>query len=239
MRKLTGILVFALVFVLFSFTLALADSYDIPVVVSGKTVTVTVTVEDSAVISASTKSRGALVGKPVRIVEKKEVVEGGYWAELVPNALEIVKIEEDKFSGSTFYTSEANSAATDSRVYPYVSSNDGKLWLRFVAIMVTDDLMFSKGCTILADGEKFTLKFSPLESYREAGIGYYFEAVDIEIAGTKDVGMLQAIADAEDVQVRFYGQKNNHDHELTAKEKQTFVEALAVFELLGGDLENQ
>lgn len=239
MKKFIACLAFTLGLMIATFGTALADTYDIPVIVGGKVVTITVEVKDSAVISASTVSKGVFLGKPQVRIEEKKVVEGGYWAKQMPDALERVAIEKDKFTGSTFYSSELNVGALDSSVYPYVGTDGKRIWFRFKAILITDELVYAESCTIVADGEKFSLKFNPSDAYRDYGASYVFEGIDYAVSGNKDIEMLKTVANAENIQIRFYGHNSNYDHEVTKDEKRAFAEALAVYELLGGDLGEQ
>ena len=47
--------------------------------------------------------------------------------------------------------------------------------------------------------------------------------------------MLDAVAKAEKVTIRFYERSRTYDHALGEDEQRAFAEALAVYELLGGN----
>lgn len=219
---------------LFLFGTALANDYEIPVIAGGKVFTISISVSDSAIISATTKDSGVSVGKPV--AKAKAVGEPGEWAKLMPDALERVSVEKDKFSGNIFYFSKSIDSLTgQSQVYAYVGTDGKNPWFRLLVAMVTDRVLMFDGATVLADGQKFALTFKPLEGTHDyIGDNSFFDAADIQLSGKDDMAMLQAVAKAESVEIRFYARSDRYDYELSKTEKQAFAEALAVYELLGG-----
>lgn len=116
---------------------------------------------------------------------------------------------------------------------------DGKsLWFRFSANLIMDEPLIFNSCTIVADGKKYNLKF-PVASVNSEYLGYekFFASGDIGLNGAEERDMLDAVAMANDIEMRFYGLTGTYDHTLTKSEKNTFAEALAVYELLGGKLD--
>ena len=213
---------------------AMADTYEIPVIAGGKVITLTVDVENSRIVSA-TASKGVLLGK----VKKKEaglpVLNPGYWSQQIPNALDLVEVKKDEFTGSTFYTSRIP-VTGQNEIYPYVGTNGKSVWLRFVAILITDDPVTFDSCAIVADDKRFTLNF-PFPTVNTEYLGYqsYFSSGDIGLASVEEKAMLDAVAKAEKVMIRFYERGKTYDHTLGKEEQRSFAEALAVYELLGGN----
>lgn len=217
-----------------SFGAALADDYEIPVIAGGKVFTISISVEDHAVVSATTKTKGVSVGKPVEVIH--QTTEDGQWASLLPNALETVQIDKDDFSGSTFYTNKAVVSALGSKVYAYVGAKGDKRWLCLAAIMVTDKLLIFDRATVLADGEKFTLQFDLTTGTHEyLGDSSYFDAADV-VLESSDNAMVEAMASAKTTKIRFYTRNSTYDYVLSERDKKAITEALAVYELLGGKL---
>lgn len=213
---------------LLSFGTALADDYEIPVIAGGKVFTISVSVSDSSIISATTKDSGVSVGRPV--VKAKAVGEPGEWAKLMPDALEWVNRSEDQFTGNTFYSSKKFSAdRLGSQVTAYVGTDGNKTWFRLSAILVTDKSLLFDSATALVDGKKFHLKFNMLNGTHEyLSGGTYFDADDIEMQRK----FVDAVAVAKSVQIRFYTRNSTYDYTLSEDEMETFRLALAVEEMV-------
>lgn len=238
MRKTLAVSLCSMFLILIFSSVALADTYEIPVITNGKIITLSVEVEGGVVVSASTVARGVLVGKPVDVT-KKPVVEGGYWAELMPDALSRVEKSKDEFSGNTFYTSKFTILQDDGAIYPYIGTDGDDVWIRFSVFLVSEKATMFDNCTIVADGEKFTLKFNTLDAKLDFGAGNVYESNDIGLSGKSSMKMLQAVAKAKITKIRFYGRTEIFDYVITAQEKNAFIEALATFELLGGDIDKE
>ena len=213
---------------------AMADTYEIPVITGGKVITLTVDVEGGQIASA-TASKGVLLGKVKRKEPELPVLNPGYWPQQIPDALNLVEVKKDEFTGITFYTSRVP-VTGQSEVYPYVGTDGKSVWLRFLAILVTGDPMTIDRCTIVADDKRFTLDFpfSAVDT-RYLGNQSYFSSGDIKLASAEEKAMLDAVAKAEKVTIRFYERSRTYDHALGKDEQRAFAESLAVYELLGGN----
>lgn len=221
---------------LLTFGTAYAETFDIPVITGSKTITVTVQVEDNSIITATTTAPGVKIGNPVAKVQP--ATKPGEWAKLFPDVMDRVKIDEDQYAGSTFYTSKAaDKIIGESRVYPYVGTDGDKVWFRLLAILISDDSLYFDRATVLADGKKFSLKFNPLDATHDyLSGGNYWDSADIPLESKAELNMLQMLARAKTVNIRFYTRTSSYDHELSEVERVAFAEALAVYELLGGDV---
>ena len=90
----------------------------------------------------------------------------------------------------------------------------------------------------MADGERFDITFDTLAAKHEyLNGGLYLFAIDTKME-SEDIPMLQAVASAKSVSIRFYTRNSSYDYELSEDEQDAFIEALAVYELLGGKLDN-
>ena len=228
MKRVLLSLFFAGVLTIIAFSAVLADSYDIPIVVDGKAVTITIEVRGSSLVSTSTQSQGVLIGEPKKL-GKLNGTDAGHWAKLNPDALTKVVIDEDKFEGTTTYTSKTMKGNMDTQMYLSLTAKGKDLQLRIMALYVGEKELGLDECIILADGIRYKFELKPRFVLRDiTADGQYFEGAIIGIS-EKNFSDLEEIANASKVSVRFGGTIRNYDHDLSAAEKQTLSEILAVY----------
>lgn len=71
MKRSIAIPIFSLILTVLSFSTALAESYDIPVTVGGKVITITVEINNNVISSATATDTNVVVGKPVAKTQKQ------------------------------------------------------------------------------------------------------------------------------------------------------------------------
>jgi len=231
----------ALIISALSYSVMLADDYNIPVIINGETYTVTVSVEDNAVVTATSIVSSVVVGPIVDVTPKQEFI--GMWADMMDINPDDYLGEENEFSGYKFYNIDfdENFDPPSFNFIPYVglSSDTGA----FLRILLSAHAMGVMGgdfkVSILADDEPFSMSYKSYDMISDVWSGgnvrYEVDSLTID----SDVEMLKAIALADTVKIRFDSSRNANGYiqvELTPEQIAFVKRTLVIYAKLGGDL---
>jgi hypothetical protein len=143
-----------------------------------------------------------------RMMVKNDAVVGTRW---------ILSKSTPKYSNEDFF-----------HIY-VVGSQTAFRGLRFQARYSGSDWVFFEKIIINVDGKMFYLDFSYDEVDRDNGSGDVWETILIE-PSAEDILMLKLIADSKSTIVRFQGEDDKDDRELTAKEKKAISDVFVVWD---------
>jgi hypothetical protein len=137
----------------------------------------------------------------------------------------------DEFEGTTFYTDKRAPFYTNVNfVYPYIGEKNGNYWLRFRMQYTSSKWLFINKAIFLVDGAKFELT-GRWERDNDTRI---WEWSDIQ-AGSRELLLLNAIANSKSAKVRYIGSQYRDDRTITSKEKSVIKRTIDVYTALSSD----
>lgn len=149
------------------------------------------------------------------------------------------EIKEDKVDQLKWYLHEDMPEYIDTRCYivPYIGVKNNVPWICIRYNYTEDDWIFWESLTIVADDQRYTKYVGSFETTRDNGGGevweYYDEVLDRNQAlNSKDLQMLQAIADSEETIIRFQGDDYHYDYIVTKTDKSIIRDVLALYSAL-------
>lgn len=143
-------------------------------------------------------------------------------------------IEKDEFTGNAFYTHKKLLNSPDISVYiskrkfltPYLILSirySGKDW-----IFIDKYIFLNDGVTL-----EIIPKNEAEEVIRKAGYGYVSEKIDLEV--TPDIyRLLKSVSESDIVKLRYQGENNKYDIEISKKQKEAIKTTLEFYKALGG-----
>ena len=193
----------------------------------------------SEAIEALSEEEAAQVSNMADYESAKEAMTAEM-SEKATTLLSAMDSDEDPFNGVTFYYPagwswyDENTWVADQRsfILPYMGIDENNnVWLDVVYNYTGDDWVFWTSLTILADGEKFTQSYSSSQMVHDNSGGKVWEYID-DFPDAAGIDMLRAIANANEVLVRFQGRDYAVDITLSDTDKAAIRQTLEVFDAL-------
>lgn len=205
-----------------------------------------VSLESKAKIDEANKAYKALSSENKAKVTNYSVLEAaistydGIAKTVKEKALETYKdnfrVDYDKVEGISWYMPKNMPEYIDVRSYliPYVGVQNGKAWIGIRFNYTDDDWIFWEKLTIMVDGEKTVKYVGGLNTVRDHDGGVVWEWYDWMLdydapMDTKEIQMLQKIADSEETIVRFEGDEYYYDLTVSAKDKAMIKDVLEMY----------
>lgn len=142
--------------------------------------------------------------------------------------LKSFRVNNDEFENSSFYRDRRTpSYANENFIYPYIGEQNGQYWLRLKFQYAASEWLFIQKAIILADGQKFEI-YGTWEKDHDSDI---WEWLDLPVTESEYL-MLDDIANAKDVKIRYEGSQYRKDRTITSKEKDIIKKTLDIYDKL-------
>lgn len=224
-----------------SYSIALAGDFDIPVIIDGETYTVTVTVEDNSVVTATSTISGVVIGPITDLTSKQEIT--GTWADMMDIEPDVYLGETNEFNGYKFYNVDFDEDydSPSLNFMPYVGlSPESDAFLRiFLSAHATGVMGGDFKVSVLADDESFFMSYKSYDMTSDVWTGDNVRYEIDSLASDSDVVMLKAMALANTVKIRFDSSRNSQGYiqvDLTQAQIDFVKRTLILYAKLGGDL---
>lgn len=142
----------------------------------------------------------------------------------------------DQFQETTWYEPQCKPEYINRNAfYLYMGestseSTKGHTWLRWKMVYFGDEWIFFDEVIINVDGENYTKTFEYFDVEHDNNISGVWEYVDIPLED-EDIPLLKAIANSQKTLIRFQGDQNRYDREITQNEKYGIMDVLNAYEL--------
>lgn len=140
--------------------------------------------------------------------------------------------DEDEFKELVFYKHKNAPKYTNTRssFSAYIGQKEGVLpWVRMDIVYVAKDWLFIKNIQIKADEEMFKITPDHGQMKRDNSGGKIWEWLD-KLATTEDLNMLNTIANAQKVAIRFNGDQYYDDFNMSETDKKSLKDVLGLYE---------
>jgi hypothetical protein len=149
-------------------------------------------------------------------------------------ALSAMRTSTDEFDGTTWYKDPTHPQYADNnalRAYIGSSPAGGPPWLRLLVRYSGERWLFVERIRVLVDGREFELEPGYGGMKRDAGGGDVWEWYDTSV-GRNERELINAVADADRVKVRFVGDQYHRDWEVPTSQVAAMRRVLLAYEEL-------
>lgn len=142
----------------------------------------------------------------------------------------------DDMNGITWYRDRTSPQYTNyNGFFAYIGKEEGSNpWLRLRIQYAADDWLFIEKYIIKVDGRIYTIseeKYGEIET--DNGSGGIWEWLDRTV-NQNEFEIIKAVANGENVKIRFVGKQYHKDKTITSKQKLALRNVLDTYEALGG-----
>lgn len=169
-------------------------------------------------------------------VEETVVEEEVYDSVKVDSLKKFSRIKKDEFSNLTWYEPKACPKYRNSNgVYCYFGGNEYRATssLRFTIQYYASDWLFIEYAIFLIDGN--TYRFNHEFADRDNAGGYIWEWIDIPIESYSDKQIIEAIANAKSVKIKFIGKQYYDTRTLSATQISGIKQNFELYKAMNGD----
>jgi hypothetical protein len=146
-------------------------------------------------------------------------------------------IKTDNLEGITWYQDKSSPRNINKNgFYLYIACRDYNYpSLRLKIQYADDDWLFINKYQIYADGVKYLIEPKNDKIKRDNGGGDIWEWLDISV-GEVELDILTAVANANNVNIRYVGEKYYEDKTLSVNEKKALKNILDIYTKIGGEI---
>lgn len=176
------------------------------------------------------------IEEPKVIEEKAKFEKEKAEKERLANATKKMRVKVDDMNAITWYYDKSSPQYTNyNGFYAYIGTHEGsEPWLRLVIQYLADDWLFIEKYILKADGQTYTITENSYGEIRtDHDGGEIWEWLDRKV-GNSEYQVVEAVANGNDVKIRFNGRDYYKDRSITQQQKAALRNVLDAYEALGG-----